>query len=515
VWQRCIPTKPSNPKGEAQSVKTPLGTESGQGQADRWPLSLPVLSWSADEQLLLGDCFTGVQVFGGTGSGKSSGPVQLITRAFMQHGFGMLCLTAKATDAADYMRMAREAGRQDDVVLVGPDHAASLNFVAEIAQGGTGLIGNLTALFATVSRLSLGGGDSGDRDGGSFWQKMDNRLIASSAELLVRAGEPLTTLHLERLVLGIPPSRAAVGEESWRSTSYVYKCLRLAEAAIASAEDREQVRRLADYFLLELAQLSEKTRSTVQTSVGATLDLFNQPVTRKLLSAAQPTLEMAMLQKGKIVICDVPTLVYGDIGRLIQMVVKLAFQAAQNRRDAQASPRPVALIADEAQLLIDLELDAAFQTTARATRTAVLYSTQSISNYLSQNGGASAEARTHALLANFQTMVFCNTSDTKTVEYAQSLFGRRQRLLLNGSTQQSNDDWVGRALGMGGSSSASAGFSESMDFLVQAHDFYGLSRGGPQSDWVVEGVLYQAGKTFTDTRKPFMLVRFLQQPPAK
>lgn len=199
------------------------------------------------------------------------------------------------------------------------------------------------------------------------------------------------------------------------------------------------------------------------------------------------------------------------MARLVQLTLKFCMQLSQNRRDVTKNSRPVALVCDESQMLIDLEHDAAFQTTARATRTCTVYCTQSISNYLGEHGGPSVEPRVHALLSNLSCQLFHQTTDTKTVEYAQSLFGKRTRLLMQANTQRQNDDWVGHALGMGGSSGVSAGYSEHLDHLVQAGDFHNLLKGGPPH-WTSEAILYMGGRNFAATGQSFMPVRFAQKP---
>ena len=54
----------------------------------------------------LSDAFQGVQVFGGTGSGKSSGSGQALARAFMKANLGGLVLTAKTDEAAQWEEYA-------------------------------------------------------------------------------------------------------------------------------------------------------------------------------------------------------------------------------------------------------------------------------------------------------------------------------------------------------------------------------------------------------------------------
>jgi type IV secretory pathway TraG/TraD family ATPase VirD4 len=475
----------------------------------KWPLSMPLYCWNGRDVVTLSDAVCGLQAWGATGSGKSSGIVRLATEAYLRHDFGLLCCTAKMEDPEFFIDLARRCGRDKDVILFGPSHPTTFNFLSEAARGGAGLVANVTTVLMCAAQLALGGKDDGDRESGGFWRKLEYQLIKSSAELLLLADEPLTTVNMEHVVTTLPSCRADVVDKLWTSRSFLFQCLQKADKRCTSPEDREDLRRLADYFLLLIADLGEKTRGTVQTSVASTLDLFNGRLARRLLASAEPTFDFEMLHNGKILIVDMPSLVHGASARLIQMVLKHAFQMCQNRRDVRANARPVGLICDESQLIVDLEHDAKFLTTARGTRTCVCLSTQSISNYLSEHGGAAVEPRVHAMVSNLVCQVFNQTTDTKTIEYAQKLWGKSKTLLMTGSIQgPAQEKWAESALGLG-SSSCTAGFNEHTEEILQAGDLQDLAKGGPP-DFTVEALVYAGGRPFASTRSPFLPVRFRQ-----
>lgn len=489
-----------------------------KAHAPQWPLSMKLLSWNDHDHLHLFDVVTGIQVFGVTGSTKSSTTVETLNRAFMLNGCAAIFFSVKPDDPQNYYRQAVECGREKDVVWFGPKHATTLNFVNDgLGLGDAGVASNVTTLLSTLSGMATGkggaSGGGGGREDGGFWEKMDNRLIAACTQLLMRAGQPVTTINIERLVMGIPRSREQVGEDDWQKRSYVFVCLRDADSAATNPDDREDVGRLADYFLIDLAQLGDKLRGTVQTSVGATLDLFNHQITRRLLSSPTPNFRMEMLyQEGKILIIDMPVMVYGALAVAIQKTLKFIFQLSQNRRDVGVYPCPVVMGCDEAQAIVDLDQDAAFGCTARSTRTICLYSTQSISNYLAMSSGQQGEARVFSLLANLQCQIF-HQSDSRTIEHAQTLCGKRKRLLMQGGMQQPGGDWVSSALGLGTATpgSTNAGYSENLDFCLQAEHFQRLAKGGPPH-WTSDAIVYQGGKHFVSSGRPYLFVRLQQRP---
>lgn len=78
---------------------------------------------------LVRDVFEGVQVFGGTGYGKSSGSGQALARAFLESNFGGLVLTAKTDEAPQWRESACDAGRESDLLVVDASGGHQFNFL--------------------------------------------------------------------------------------------------------------------------------------------------------------------------------------------------------------------------------------------------------------------------------------------------------------------------------------------------------------------------------------------------
>ena len=57
----------------------------------------------------------------------------------------------------------------------------------------------------------------------------------------------------------------------------------------------------------------------------------------------------------------------------------------------------------------------------------------------------------------------------------------------------------------------SAGVSEHIDFEVQPRRFTTLRRGGPNSRWLVDGIVFQGGRRFRQTGKTWIPVVFQQR----
>lgn len=82
--------------------------------AQEWDLDSPLLYFSdhAGDAWRIRDACEGTQIFGATGSGKTSGSGRALARSFLQNDFGGLVLCAKTDEPELWFRYAEEAGRE-------------------------------------------------------------------------------------------------------------------------------------------------------------------------------------------------------------------------------------------------------------------------------------------------------------------------------------------------------------------------------------------------------------------
>ncbi len=101
----------------------------------------------------LNDAFQGVQVFGGTGSGKSTGSGQALARTFLDANMGGLVLTAKSDELSAWEKYAKATGRGTDLLVVDESAKCRFNFLSyELNRRGAGAghTENLVNLFSSV-----------------------------------------------------------------------------------------------------------------------------------------------------------------------------------------------------------------------------------------------------------------------------------------------------------------------------------------------------------------------------
>jgi len=460
---------------------------------DPWDLSTPLLWWADGCPWTVGDSFQGTQTFGSTGSGKSSGSMATICRAFMKAGYGGLFLTVKTEDCENYIGYARDAGRLDDVLVFSPQSDLRYNFIADEqsqSQGSDALVENLTALLMTVTDLGSGGSEGGGGDNDKYFKLEGTRLVRNGILALVLAGDTITIPDLHKLIVTSPTSMEQVASESWQQNSFCFKCLKAADKTEKTESQQADFELALTYFLKEWCSLSSRTRSVVQSTITSATDLLSRGIARDKISSPTPNISPSMMYEGKLIIVDFPVLVYRDVGKMIQVILKIMWQRSHARRDISKNNRPTFIVADESQMLL-VDEDSRFQAIARSTRTAVVYATQSFSSYL-ETLGANAEPKVNALLTNLQLRICHQQTDIRTIQYMQDLLGKSPRFTSNGNTNH-NENWLAPLIG--GERSSSSGFSESWDNQIEASDLNSLAKGGPPH-FKTQAIIYQGGKIF-------------------
>ncbi len=475
---------------------------------DLWDLSTPLLRLSESDVWTIGDACEGCQVFGSTGSGKSSSTMALAMKAFLNAGFGGMFLTVKPEDRANYERYCRETGRLNDLMVFGPNEPLRYNPIdAELQRrdAGAGLTENVVSLLSTL--LEVRERNSGKGDGeNSYFTRTNRQLMRNAIDLLVMAKGRLSVPQLYRLVISAPISPEQFASEEWKKSSFCFECLREADAKAKTPIQQADFELVADFFVIEWMNMGSRTRSGVLSTFTSMLDILNRGIIRELMSSPVSNVTPELCQEGKLLLIDVPLKVFGEVGIFVQVLWKFCLQRAQERRDVRQNPRPVFLVCDESHLLT-VSADQVFQTTARSTRTAVIYATQSISNYLAALGDK-AEPEVHSLLGNLCTQVFHQQADIKTNQYAAELIGRTRQFLINANSTRQPLDFIGSLFGQS-PDQCTAGVNEAFEYEVQPATFATLKKGGPPH-WVADAIVYQGGRRFHATGRPWMPVTFRQ-----
>lgn len=445
----------------------------------------------------LNDAFQGVQVFGGTGSGKSSGSGQAIARAFLEANLGGLVLTAKNDELSAWQEYAKATGRETDLLIVDESAKWRFNFLSyELNRQGAGAghTENLVNLFASVLEAAeRKAGQSGGND--AYWQRTLKQLLRNAVDLAVIAADDLDLPSLYRIITSAPRSATEVTDEKWQAGSVCYGLIEVAEGRAKEKRREADFELTRDYWLKEFPGLAVETRSVIVSTFTSMADCFLRGMLRGLF-CTDTNFRPEDTFAGKIIILNLPVKEHNELGQFAQVLIKYVWQRAVERRipprldraTAEATIRPVFLWADESQFFVN-SYDALFQSTARSSRACTVYLTQNLPSYFAVFGGANSRSEVEAFVGNLQTKIFHANGDPTTNNWAADSIGRTRQMQYYGGMSE------GLARGLGpGSSNQSAGGSQTIEYLVQPQEFTMLRTGGEECGLKVDGIIFQGGR---------------------
>lgn len=464
-------------------------------------LNVPLLYLSDVDPFTLNDATQGVQIFGGVGSGKTSGSGRALAHAYLNAGFGGVVLCAKADEADLWRRYCEETGRLDDLRVIRPRGSYAFNFLDyELNHAdGAGYVENVVQLF--LKALEAGGRSAKNSNADPYWETALAELLRNTVSLITLADTRGGLAEMHKIVSSAPASLEQVADPAWQEDSECGLALLVAEQRAGEDEDLTyEFEQTASYWRNTFPTLAEKTRSIIVQSFTAAADSLLRPPMRQLF-CGETTITPEDSFGGRILLLDLSLKTYGDVGRFAQVLFKLCWQRAAERRVAADNPLPVFLWADEAQYFIGRS-DQQFLTTARSARVCTVLLTQNLPNYIAEFGEKKAFA--HSLLGNLVTKIFHANGDDETNEWASKVIASvwQQKMTVTGSNGQQ----------MQGQESQQAGFSvgEQMVAQVLPHEFHQLRTGGAPNGLMVDGIVFSAARTWASTGKNFLRVSFPQ-----
>ena len=468
------------------------------------------------------DSVEGVQIFGGIGSGKTSGSGRFIALKFLRNNYGGLVLTAKHDEKELWTEYCRLTNRLHDLVIVEPGGKECFNFLEyESSHIGvnSSLTVNLVLVLKTVIRAGQDAGDSSKDD--KFWQTALDMLLANTIDLCLIAYGRVTVKMLYDIAQSAP-KRGITGAgiqtlpkedpdnptafkkafdvamdniqnqvKSWRSRipSHEYQAIKTDdEFTRLASEALPDVRRMdfiVNFFNDTYKNLADKTRSIIDFNLlGFLYNLLREP-TYSLFCRYASTFVPEDSLTGKIILLNLPVKDYHKMGKDCQVMFKYIWQRAMERRRVGENGRPVFLWADEAQNFLH-EHDADYQATARSSRIATVYISQNLPNYFANMGGTNANYRVKSFLGTLGTKIFHANVDIETNQYASDLIGKAYAVDTSKSAAMASEF------------SSSRTQKYSLEQMVRPEELVALRTGGPMNKFIVEGYIHLQGNQEKD-----------------
>jgi len=469
----------------------------------------------------------GISILGSIGSGKSSGSARYFAMKMLEQGFGGLVLTAKNSEKQDWINWCKHTGRIRDLVILEPNGFERFNFMDYLGShnSGAGLTGNIVNVLKTVIEASKDDGHHGSND--DFWSGALTMVLSFSVQLCKMAYGSVSVETLYEICQSLPKEGIRIAPENGAEPSAFYKAHSLVisqtrekvavwktlysdealkELKQSNKYDAElykvhpeirQVKQMDDFFINTLRTLADKTRSIIDFTINGFLFQFLQEPVFSLFCNGTSTVTPEMCTSGTIILVNMPVKEFHKIGRDSQIMMKLIFQQAMEKRPIEDNTMPVFLYADEAQLFLHPQ-DTVFQATARSSRIINCFITQNLPNLFVSMGGEKAEYKVKALLSTFGTKIFHSNSCVDTNAFSSSLIG--DEFIID----QSQTVTYAQA------PSESRGKSLKLERIMRPEDFVDLKTGAPNNQFLVEGIVHCQGNAKFFGRN-FLKVNFFQK----
>lgn len=457
----------------------------------------------------------GTQVFGSTGSGKSTGAGKTLAINMLKKRFGGIVLCVKKDEVSAWKNYCKIAGRESDLVILEPGGKHYFNFLEYETKSSDDnlLTDNILSLLKTV--IASGESKDSGRENDGFWSSALDQLIANVVELSFLAFGKVSVDIMYDIVQTIPSDKkdleAGVKEnrqkpffiafekaqrnvdnlvKAWYDTVPQFHKDRMErdgtlQETIVDKVPRARMLKIVDQFFMETyVTLSDKTRSIVTFSFsGFLFRLLREPAYSLFCKHSSSTVIPEQCFEGKIVVLNIPVKEYHKVGRDCQVIFKYAFQKAVEKRPINDYTRPVFLWSDENQFFLMPE-DTDFQTTCRSSRVACVYLTQNLANYYANMGGVKSVDRVTSYLGSLNTKIFHCNADVGTNKYASELIGEHYVEDVSKSINKGRDFSQGRNT------------SSKLERIVRPEHFAKLKSGGKKNDFKVEAYMHRQGDVF-------------------
>lgn len=471
------------------------------------------------------DACEGIFVAGSNGAGKSSAVAKLYAEKFIKAGYGGIVLSVKS-ERKTWEDYCKKYDALDRLIIVEPGGKHSFNFLDyEYAtnDGSIPYTENIYQLLHTV--INAGQEKQGSKSDDPFWSDSLESLIVHAIDLCYLAYGSLSIENLYNIVLAAPKSESSGERNSKNSFAIAFekaqdnvqkkilefeKSLlpeqknlfadkyRYEEEILKAVPEASLLKSIDQFFIENYRLLSSKTRSIVDFSFSTFLSRFLREPIRSLFCNCKTTFQPEdCFNDGKIILLDIPVKKYHKIARDAQILFKLIFQRAAEKRLVDENTPPCFIWSDEGHALLH-ELDSDFQATARSSRVSTILITQNLPGLYANMGGAKAEYRVKALLATLGTKFFCSNSDVDTNKFASDLIGE-------GYIEDESSTAT-----MAGDFSSSRTKSYKLERMVRPEQFSGLKSGAKKNKFLVEAYMHRQNHLFPDGLT-FRKITFSQQ----
>lgn len=188
-------------------------------------LDMPLIRLSPQDDFTLRDACAGVHIFGGIGSGKTSGSGRMLAGAYLRAGMGGLVTAVKPDEIPLWKKYGAEHGRSKSIVFF--DENEGFNFLTyELSRHGMDGIGTVVeCLMRVIEAAKKASPTASQRGGEAFWEDASRQLLRYTIPPLYAATGTLSMPDIVRFISSAPSTAHEVTDPEWQRSSFMYKIM--------------------------------------------------------------------------------------------------------------------------------------------------------------------------------------------------------------------------------------------------------------------------------------------------
>ena len=525
-----------NPFSSSKQAASTTDQEDNEARLDQILYEIP----GTDQDITWAEAIEGTLILGETGSGKTSGPGRHAALAMLKAGWGFLVLCAKTDEKDRWVEYIEEHAqdRLNDLVIFNKEEGLQFNFLKyELTRKGEGA-GEIINAINTIMNLNeqskiyqSGSGTQSKEE--PFWDHSLRRLISRAIALLIITDQDVSIENMRKIVASCPKEEEPKDYFNCKKTlasteqiapeerqkakdylewmikqSYCLQLIQIIENTVFKTEkETQEAEFVRNYWLRELPRVGDRVLGIVTESFMGVVEAFlSDGILRNQFSTGldEQLIPENIIAQRKIVIIDFSIKEFGLAGIFASIIYKSAFMAAMERRNIhrENEPIPICLWIDEYQNFCNPAMDTLFQLTARSSWVATVYITQNILNLYFVMGATEAQAKAKSLLSNLNLKYFASNSEYDTNLWASQMIGQHLTDYRSLSLKENKAEKIVEP---------SISKSQHKDYKVAPEDFTTLKRGRSINDFIVEAIVFKAGKLWDEGKMNYAKAQFEQR----
>ena len=357
-----------------------------------------------------------VVIFGSTGSGKTICVMnalldRLIASKRCRPKLGGLILDYKGDYLEKVKSLCQAHGREKDLIVISPHSGVAWNPLdCDESE-------HEIAAWLVTAMKALGHKDEDQ----SFFTSQSEALLANSIAILRATNTPGEPPHVAQLY-------NIINEEA-----FLQNRLRILDEQTEDHAPDCPGRECFRYFSSVFSALPNDTKQCVVATLNNMLDPLRSPLIASVVRRASSFQLADATNRSKIIYLDLPMAQHPKAGKVLGVLLKLAFQTTVRRKPRQQANYSF-FFADEYQEFYTNDkqtIDTRFFSISREYNHMNIIATQNLNNLTMQDDKPDAAM---SLLSNNKIKIFLQNDNKDTNQYASELFGQQVIELGGGTT---------------------------------------------------------------------------------